>query len=407
MPENETNETSGKWRKFLDWFSPTTIKIRNYDIPIEARPSNDHAHSDDPDIQAIIVNNQALNPDQRQATQEKLGARYWGSKDFDYIVPTDSKVTEAFKKKKIPPHNVAIRIKYASQERGLEEVLKNTSFFEWLSDKKELGYSVIRDVGSFYVVMIEGLPMDKALKDPNMEKRDAYLHALLDFVGEYYFKKEHVVENPEPGQAQHSVELWRETLLRLASKLPAETRNSCIDDIREAAGSLISILKESTPVTYSAPDAKLSNFIYVSDTGAISADYVAMSDRGLKEGVFSDVKTTAIELEMPKKCFDKYLALPFIDLGCLYETITRDPELKEIVPLVKDTIYTFLDTGLWGVQDSKKDYDLQKYWDPILAHAAFEFGRLYPIVSLEVKSANIRDERSKIVKAIREASPNL
>ncbi len=411
MPENETNGTNGKWKKFLSWFYPCTSKERKFRIPIEERLSQVYSIQDN-DLLAIIINNQAFNSDQRITVQGDLGERYWGSRDFNYIVPTDSNITEALSKKVRNEKNqtaAAIRIKYAVKEKGLEEIIKNTSFFEWLSNKNEAGYSVIRDVSSFYIVMIEGLPMDKAFKDPSPDKRNAYVRALLEFVDDFYFKKEHIIEKPESGQAQYSIECWREALLRLARNLPAEIRDTCISDVRDAAGSIISILKESTPVTYTAPDAKLSNFIYVSEVGPIEPGFIAMSDRGFKEDVFSEVKRNALDAEhYQKKNFDRFLGLPFMDLGCLYESMTRDPEFKDIVPVVKGAIDRFLDTGEWRAPDREVN-DIKKQWgpwDPTLARAAYDFGRLYSIISLEVKSANLRQDREKLLKSIKEYSPN-
>ncbi len=404
MPENETNELSKRRKKFLEFFSPESISNRILHLPLNDRLSNNS--NGDAETLAFIVNNHALNPDQRQAAQEKLGERYWGSPKPDYTIPTtDSKVTEAFVKKKIQPHNVDIRIKYTFQETGLEEITKNTTFFEWLNKNEDLGYSVIRDAGLFYIVMIEGTPMDKVLKGPDEGKRKEYLRALLDFVGEYYFKEEHIVKIPQPGQAQYSINIWKEALTRLANNLPGEIKNSCVDGLRKAAGSLISILKENTPVTYSAPDSKLSNFIYVSATGQPDAKYIAMSDRGFNEEVFKKVMFDTPDDPARIENFDKYLALPFMDIGCLYESLVRDPEFKELKPLVNDTIDTFLDTGIWQAPNSQNAYELN-YWDPILAKAAFNFGRLYYVLSLEVKSATIKKDREQLVGKIMGASPN-
>jgi hypothetical protein len=408
MPENETNGTNGKWKKFLKWFSPETVRNSILYLRPEERLSNDY-NIEDAEILAIIVTNAALNVDQRKDALEKLAMRYWGSPKPDYIVPTtDSKLTQAFVKKDISQQKLNLRIKYTFQEKGLEEIAKNAAFFEWLNKNEEAGYSVIRDAGPssgpFYIAMIEGLPMDKALKHPDEGTRQEYLRALLDFVGEYYFKDEHVIKIPQPGQAQYSVNLWKEALTRLANKLPVEVKSSCVEDIRQAAGSLISILQENTPVTYSAPDAKLSNFIYIAETGQPDGKYIAMSDRGFNENVFKQVLLDA-EDKARIETFDRYLALPFMDLGCLYESMMRDPELKDINHLLDDTVNTFLDTGIWQAPGSQNTYELN-YWDPLLAKAAFKFGRLYYILSLEVKSASIRDAREDMIKEIKKASPN-
>lgn len=356
-------DTSTSWKEFAEYFYLDVSKI-----PQDKSLSNYYADADEK-ILEVILKNHALNIDERTQTRIILAERYWGSANLDFV-PTDSNRTEAFRDPK-----KTIRIKYAFQQKGIPEILKNKSFFNWLNDKEMLWATVIRDVGSFYVAMIEGEPLDKLLKEKDLDKRTSSLDALFDFISKYHFGD--VILNPIPGQAQYSVELYKVALLRLANKLPEKEKEECERDITEAAGNIISMLSENTPVSYTSPDSKLSNYIVVQGK-------VLMSDRGWNEQVFEKANNR-------EKNFDKYLGLPFMDLGCLYASFSLDPALKEILPEVK----TRLDELI--VQ--------QSYWSPELARAAFKFGQLYVILSQELKYSNAKNQRKLLVNEIEKSSP--
>jgi len=372
-------------------FDSLGINKLNPDTNLSIISRLDDVIEQDIDYNDYIDEHGALTSDKIYEFQQILAERYTGTHN---IIATHSDSGLSTTHTRLKPNGIELRIKAAyDTSRGKDDLTKNKSFATWLSGKNELGYIAIRDKGSFYVIMIEGIPLDELLKttyDNKDYKADEVLESLIDFIGDYYFRDDHVIRVPKvkEGQALFSVGLYTEAMLQLASRLPESVRQQAIDEVHNAVNSITKRLREPEEVTYLAPDSKISNLILIPhDQKNVNADNIVMIDRGWKDSITQPIGPTDYEI---------YLGLPFFDIGSLYQTIVQSKYYADVRGKLDECVRNLISNGEWKTRS--KTYKTSCH--PDLIEATFNFGRLYPVINAEVHAGQLSQERSRILNSI-------
>ena len=159
----------------------------------------------------------SLNADDIYKIKKELAERYSSGQ---YVEHLHSDSPWNIKHISIKTSETELRAKIVINQRSLSEIERNIHFVNWVGSKKRLGYFADRDYGPFYVIMLQGVSLNKALQYQEGQGADLIMGALRDFIGEYYFNSIISSQEVKKNQAPYSVRLYAETAKRLVSKLP-------------------------------------------------------------------------------------------------------------------------------------------------------------------------------------------